>query len=1756
MLVGVKYSATPRGGLLRTSHEAYRLPVRFAVLGPLEVSREEDPIPLGGPKQRIVLAHLVLSANQVVSAERLIDALWGEDLPEDPKSTLRVYVSRIRSSLGLDAIEARAPGYLLKAARSEVDALRFEDLLGEARANGREPRATDRILGEALTLWRGPALADLASEPSLEGEIARLEELRLQAIEEKMAAEIELGHHAHVVAQLESLTRSHPLRERLAGELMLALYRSDRQAEALAAYERARTILAEELGIDPSHELRQLHERILRQDPGLELQGEPLRGYRLLEQIGEGAFGVVYRATQPQIGREVAIKAVPPELANHPDFVRRFEREAQIVARLEHPHIVPLYDYWREPDAAYLIMRFLRGGSLEQLLAEGPLDTEQASRILDQVAAALSAAHRQGVVHRDVKPGNILLDEEGNAYLTDFGVALDAGAPEKASGTLMRGTPAYLSPEQIRLDPATPFSDVYALGIVLYEMLTAAHPFDETSMQALLDRHLRDPLPPVRATRPDLPPAIEDVIARATTKDTEARFSDALEVAAAFRAAVEDVPTLAQQAGGIRNPYKGLRAFLEADAADFFGREAVTERLLQRLEEDHASARFLAVVGPSGSGKSSVVRAGLVPALRRGALPGSERWYVIDLLPGAHPLRELESALLGVAVEPPPSLLDDLESDTLGLFHAADRVLPDPDAELVIVLDQLEELFTLVESEDERRHVLESIRAAADEPGSRMRFIATLRADFFDQPLSVRGFGQLLAEHTEPITPMAPEELERAIVAPADRAGLSVEPRLVAAMIADVVDRPGALPLLQFTLTELAERREDGVLTLAGYRKIGGVSGALARRAEHLYDVQNDEAREACRQLFLRMVTLGEGTEDTRRRVRRSELAPLAVPLAMDGVIETFGRYRLLSFDRDSKTREPTVEIAHEALLGGWSRLHDWVDEARDDIRAERRLAAAAAEWESNQRDPSFLLRGARLDGATAWIETSTLQPSAADRVYLDESLRVREAERAEEEARAAREHALELRSVRRMRGLVAVLAAAALVAATLTFVSVDQRRRAENASRLARDAATAQLAQRLGAQALSEEDLDLSLLLARQAVAIDNSPRTRSYLLTDLLRFPRVEGVMHGSSSAHLRPIALSPDGRTLAVGAAEAGGGLLFFDARTFGPIGEPLPVRGGVASVAYSPDGRRLAYGGDRVLGLIDARTREPLAAVSVNVEGDSGVGRIAFTPDGSQLVVVLVGRSRERISVRDATTLAATGPAIEPKGFVGAYVGSTWQAPGFAVTPDGRAAVIASNDDELVWWDLRSRTPTRRLEIGAGRHPLALSPDGRMAAVGIDGGFELLDTRTGARRKIASPDGTPSWLLFAPDGETVVSTGLDGTIALWDVPSGRLRETLRGHSGSVMQPVYSRDGRTLYTAGHDGTAIAWDIGGGRGLERRFTFTRDPVPDPNYAGHPGAFSPDGRLIALGLEGQGIRLWDAADLTPVGPSVLETGGEVKGLAFSPDGRTLAASALGAEITLWDVGSRSLLHRESVGGAGPWVDLAFSPDGRTLAVTSGSGVRLVDVATWTTVREIESEDAQRRHPFITPVFSADGALIATSRGFEGGADVWDATTGASILTVDAPDVQDPNDIVALSADGRTLAVGGWVGPVRIIDVRSGELVRELDPGTAGAFTLDLSPDGRVLAVGGWQPLAGLWDVPTGVRIGPAFTAGNERAWVDLSPDGRWLLLTHADGHGALYDVDPESWTQRACALANRTLTPEEWEEFLPGRPYEPACAT
>jgi ABC-type glycerol-3-phosphate transport system substrate-binding protein len=805
---------------------------------------------------------------------------------------------------------------------------------------------------------------------------------------------------------------------------------------------------------------------VLRQDPALEIGGERLRGYRLLERIGEGAFGTVHRAFQPEVGREVAVKVIGQRTADHPEFIRRFGVEAQLVARLEHPHIVPLYDYWREPDGAYLVMRYLRGGNLREALAGGPLDAERTLRLTDQLAPALATAHRQGVIHRDVKPANILFDEDGNAYLSDFGIARDLTGGDARRAPSPAGP--YRSPEAVRGEPLTTQADVYGLGVVVAECLTGSP--DGSAMS----------------------PTVREVVARATAAEPTERFASVMDFAEALRRTLSSesgvVPAVAED---LRNPYKGLHAFQEADAGDFFGRESSAGEVAAMLAGDEPEHRLVAVVGPSGSGKSSLVRAGLIPELRAGALPGSAGWYVVEMVPGSHPFDELADGLTRISVDPAPGLARRLR-DPGGLARAADEVLPDERSELLLVIDQFEEVFSLVAEEDERAAFLDSLTAAVTDPGSRVRVVLTLRGDFYDRPLQYRGFGELVGARTYPVTPLSTEQLQRAVAGPAEAVGARIEPGLLTEVVAEVAGRPGALPLLQYALTEVFEERAGTDLTLDALRAVGGVSGALARRAEALYARLGPKSREATRQLFLRLVAVGEdGSERTRRRVLRAELASLDLDGAgLDAAIDAFGSRRLLTFDRDPVTRGPTVEIAHEALLREWVRLRDWIDESEEQLRLHGRIAAAAGEWAEAGRSDDYLLSGDRLEQAEEGLRRGSVVPTASERDYLAASRARAAAGAAAEQERRAREARLERRSVTRLRSLVVVLAVASLVAASLTVVAVSRSREAERQRSDAILLAARERAGRLTAAAVETIDIDpqLSLVFGLHAAQLMRS--------------------------------------------------------------------------------------------------------------------------------------------------------------------------------------------------------------------------------------------------------------------------------------------------------------------------------------------------------------------------------------------------------------------------------------------------------------------------------------------------------------------------------------------------------------------------------------------------------------------------------------------------------------------------------------------
>jgi basic membrane lipoprotein Med (substrate-binding protein (PBP1-ABC) superfamily)/DNA-binding SARP family transcriptional activator len=480
----------------------------------------------------------------------------------------------------------------------------------------------------------------------------------------------------------------------------------------------------------------------------------------------------------------------------------------------------------------------------------------------------------------------------------------------------------------------------------------------------------------------------------------------------------------------VGNPFKGLRAFTEADAADFFGRHELVDQLCGVLS---GGARLVAVVGPSGSGKSSVTAAGLIPALRGGAVEGSEHWPIASMVPGEDPAKELTGALAAASDEPAAS------APAGSVVASAAAVSPASATPTLLVIDQFEELFTRSE-EEEAVAFLSHLSDALDAGGGLLRVIVALRADFYDRPLLHREFAPWFTRHVINVLPLSAGDLEVAASEPANRVGVEIEPALLAELVADATGQPGALPLFQFTITELFEQRDGGPIALRSYRRLGGLHGALSRRAEDIYAALTPDQQHIAEQVFLRLVTPGEGTRDVRRRATAREIGDLELdPVDLADVLDRFGRHRLLTFDRDPLSGDATIEVAHEALFEAWSRYRGWIDHRRSDLRHRERLSAAVAEWTASGHEEGYLLSGSRLDQYVSWSERTTLLLTADSQAFLQAS---REQDRALEQHEAAR-RAHEARLRARARGrLWALFAAAVLLAAVTTallLASVDQ---------------------------------------------------------------------------------------------------------------------------------------------------------------------------------------------------------------------------------------------------------------------------------------------------------------------------------------------------------------------------------------------------------------------------------------------------------------------------------------------------------------------------------------------------------------------------------------------------------------------------------------------------------------------------------------------------------------------------------------------
>lgn len=1246
--------------------------------------------------------------------------------------------------------------------------------------------------------------------------------------------------------------------------------------------------------------------KITERQPSMENQsGTVVRGYELRNLLGEGGFGAVYRAYQPAVKREVALKVILPEFANHPDFIRSFESEAQIIARLEHLHIVPLYDFWRDPDGAFLVMRLLKGGSLRGLIEQGPLSLDKAARMLNQVAAALHTAHRNDIIHRDIKPDNVLIDEEHNAFLTDFGIALDLEQQDEDDfDDSLTGSPHYISPEQAQQEPVSPRSDIYSLGIVLFEMLTGEAPFaGNTTMMELILKQINEPLPPVHTLNPDVPDEIDLIIQRATDKNPNARYASVLEFAAAFQQAI---PGMATPSNSISteidvaeiqddeelvelvvpssdNPYKGLRPFEEADADDFYGRDALIARLKERVIETN----FMAVIGPSGSGKSSAVKAGLIPALRRGEIDGSDRWFYAEMVPGVSPFQELASALLSIASSRHPQLEQELRTTDNGLLEAVGRVLPDDKSQLMLTIDQFEEVFTQVDDENERANFLSSLLVATTAPDSRLRIIVTMRADFYDRPLMYPGFGELIRRYSEVVLPLSAEEMQAAIIEPAKRIGMEIEQALTAAIIAEIETQPGALPLLQYALTEVFERREGNRLTYKAYQDSGGVLGALARRAEEIFIQLPELKQETARQMFLRLVTLGEGSEDTRRRILQGELLSVGDDAqATQEVLDVYSRYRLLTFDNDPVTRDPTVEVAHEALIREWQRLREWLNESRDDVRTQQRLASAARVWHSENRDTSFLASGMRLEQFEQLLDSGNISLAEEEIAYTKASIAERDRQAAEEVERAARERQLEKRARQRLQAGLGIFVLAFVVAAGLAFFAVQQSNAATRAEETA--VANEQVAaeQRDLAEAAATE-VQTSLLAEQtaQAVAVENQLAAQR------------------ESSRILSLLALQQ--------------------------LNEDTVAGLNIALRAF-PDLERIE------------ELYVPEAELALSSAMRNSVERAYTRPlDESDIFDVAFGETSA--AYISNTALATSNYELDNVTLLLAELGGG--AGDLGVAWSSGSQWLSYSENLLYVWENNQQVTS--LETEASITCAAWRPDTAQIAVCQGNGAVVWNPVENARITLPPLADTVSFLNVAwlADNETLViydtqhimlwNAASETTVARLQSPEVEDAELTHGHANGVTGVMPLVDG-SFVTFGREGTLFIWNTSGE--LLHDLSITEEAPSDVTLVSR----SPNGDILIIVAEnGQSI-IWSLEGDTPLEVQRIPTEGNRPLNIAWRDNNILAMSYLNGVITVWDIrNERSELLTELYGvvnANSPRIRGMYWDDDRHLVSASETG--------------------------------------------------------------------------------------------------------------------------------------------------------------------------------------------------------------------------
>ena len=1194
-------------------------------------------------------------------------------------------------------------------------------------------------------------------------------------------------------------------------------------------------------------------------------------------------------------------------------------------------------------------------------------------------------------------------------------------------------------------------------------------------------------------------------------------------------------------------PFKGLAFFDRGDAEYFCGRERPVADLLARLVE----SPLVGILGSSGVGKSSLLRAGVLPALSAGSLPGSAGWRQVLLRPGAHPDAELSRALAGGA---PGRALEQL---ALG-------------ERLVIAVDQMEELFTLCEHEGEREAFAGQLAAAAGDPERRALVVVSLRADFYGRLASYPRLAALVSASHVLVGPMDRSELAQAIEQPAARAGLEVDRPLVEALVSDVAGEPGGLPLLSTTLLELWRSRDGRTLRYSSYRASGGVRGAVARLAEDAYKQLGDRERRMARGLMLRLAS-GENGTLARRRVPLGELE--RIPGARP-VLAELTDARLLTVS------DGEVELSHEALLREWPRYRAWLEEDRIGRRLHAHLTAAATDWDERGRDAADVYRGGRLAAALEWRAGHEQELNQTERAFLDAS------------------QAVAGRAQRRLRMVLAAVTALLLVAVAGGVVALVNQERASSNARVA-------LARQLEAQAVNDPRLDRALLLAREAVNLDRSPQTEGTLLATLQRDPAVMGTF-ALPVAMASQLVVSPDGRTLAVSHALISaygniddprvslGDITFYDPHTRARQRTPLTHFGGAEPPVYSSDASLLAFPTDSLLPSIVVRDAHTLARRATLTFDPIQTARL--TPDIAH-ATILIAPDRRTVycayRLYDLTRSFAQAPGatyvVRWSLPTGRRLSTARIDPGAVLAVrliDAGAGLLVVDAHSVSTFDASSLRPLRSVTITptpAAPSAAAISPDGGTIALGSQTGqVTFVDRSTGhARPGTGARSSAVTSLTYSPDGRAVASTGNDQVI-VWDPRTARSAKVFTAPGEQVRYVAFSPDRTTLYTSSPGGVLLQWDLTGDRGFGRRFPLgmgspcCRTVLPPSP----PLAVSPDGRTFAVRVGTSTVGLFSVRTLHQRASfTIAPRGIMITALAWSPTRPVLAVAGYSGFVQLWRVDGpprpvRSLTGLNAVPGAPEAIQaLAFSPDGQFLAASDSSrtdtrgivaaylsqyGVHFAALAIWRagngTLRVPQIDLGTGLGLSGALAFSRHGKLLAASRP-DGSVVVLDAATGHVRRTL-FPFGAGETDSLAFAPNG-TLATGTRGGIVQLWNRTTGDQIAGPVAVAVGPVTsIAFDPAGQRLATtDGQDGAVKLWSSPTLEQEGTALTAEQGAATTAaFEPGGKELLAVDDHGNGFTWPTSLAAWERRACTVAGRNLTRAEWTRYVPGYSYARVC--